>query len=132
VTTPEPGESEVLTEGWIFNPFSTAFFATNPAAIIASGLEVLVHEVIAAKTTDPCLKVCYFPSMVNLCYILALLGSTPKPLNPTLLGTQSVKSFFICFNATLSCGLFGPDKQGYTVERSNSKTSVNLILSLAL
>jgi len=34
-------------------PSSTAFFATSPAPIMTDGLEVLVHEVIAAITTAP-------------------------------------------------------------------------------
>ena len=69
-------------------PFSTAFFATNPAAIIASGFDVFVQEVIAAKTTEPCLRVCYFPSNLNLCYISTLSFAIPNPLNPTLFGTH--------------------------------------------
>jgi hypothetical protein len=32
---------------------ATAFSATRPAAIITSGLEVLVHDVMAAITTSP-------------------------------------------------------------------------------
>ena len=32
----------------------TAFLATNPAASRPSGFDVLVHEVIAAMTTEPC------------------------------------------------------------------------------
>jgi hypothetical protein len=36
--------------------------ATKPAAIKESGLEVLVQEVIAAKTTDPWVISYYFPS----------------------------------------------------------------------
>lgn len=77
----------------ILIPFSTAFLATKPAAIIESGFEVLVQEVMAAKTTDPCLNVCYSPFSLNLCSMLTFSGATPNPLNPTLFGTQSVKSF---------------------------------------
>jgi len=36
-----------------FRPFSTAFLATSPAATKASGFDVFVQEVMAAKTTDP-------------------------------------------------------------------------------
>jgi hypothetical protein len=79
-----------------------AFLATNPAAIIESGFDVFVHEVIAAKTTDPCLRVYYFPLNVNFCYIETFYGATPNPLNPTLFGTQLVKSFFISEIGTLS------------------------------
>ncbi|MNL08906.1 hypothetical protein D3C87_1296440 [compost metagenome] len=53
MTTFEPGASELFTQGLRFRPFSTAFFATSPAAIITLGLEVLVQEVIAAMTTAP-------------------------------------------------------------------------------
>jgi len=53
VTTFEPGASELFTQGLRFRPFSTAFFATSPAAIITLGLEVLVQEVMAAMTTAP-------------------------------------------------------------------------------
>jgi hypothetical protein len=53
VTTREPGASEVLMCGCTRRPLSTAFFASNPAAIITAGLLVLVHEVIAAISTSP-------------------------------------------------------------------------------
>src|ERR1700684_2620455 len=52
-TTCEPGASDVLTHGFTLNPFSTAFLASKPAAIITLGFEVLVQEVIAAITTSP-------------------------------------------------------------------------------
>jgi hypothetical protein len=35
-------------------PFSTAFLANKPAASITPGFDVLVQEVIAAMTIDPC------------------------------------------------------------------------------
>ena len=37
----------------MFKPNSTAFFATNPAAIITLGLDVFVQLVIAAITISP-------------------------------------------------------------------------------
>jgi hypothetical protein len=49
----EPGASEVLTHGFVTRPFSTAFLASRPAAIITDGLEVLVQLVMAAMTTEP-------------------------------------------------------------------------------
>jgi len=57
VTTPDPGDNEVLIYGKTFNPFSTAFLANYPAAKITPGLLVLVHDVIAAITIDPWFKV---------------------------------------------------------------------------
>ncbi|MOA01649.1 hypothetical protein D3C78_1210700 [compost metagenome] len=53
MTTLEPGASELFTHGLRCRPFSTAFFASRPAAIITLGLEVLVQEVMAAITTAP-------------------------------------------------------------------------------
>lgn len=52
VTTPDPGERDVFTYGWTFNPNSTAFLATNPAASMTLGLLVFVQDVMAAITTD--------------------------------------------------------------------------------
>ena len=43
LTTCEPGASEVLTLASTFNPSSTAFFATKPAATRIDGFEVLSH-----------------------------------------------------------------------------------------
>ncbi len=54
VTTWLPGASDVLTQGFGVNPAARAFFATSPAATSTYGLEVLVHDVIAAITTSPC------------------------------------------------------------------------------
>src|ERR671917_676422 len=53
MTTLDPGASVVLTHGLRFRPRSTALRATRAAPIITCGLEVLVHEVIAAITTAP-------------------------------------------------------------------------------
>ena len=53
MTTFEPGASVVLTHGLRCSPFSTAFLASRAAPIITEGLEVLVHDVIAAITTAP-------------------------------------------------------------------------------
>ena len=43
----------VFTHGLRVSPRSTAFLASSAAPIITDGLEVLVHEVIAAITTAP-------------------------------------------------------------------------------
>ena len=42
-----------MTCGRVFRPFSTAFLASNAAPIITDGLDVLVHDVIAAMVTAP-------------------------------------------------------------------------------
>ncbi len=53
LTTIDPGVSEVFTHGLVISPRATAFRASRPALMITPGLEVLVHEVIAAMTTLP-------------------------------------------------------------------------------
>src|SRR3954469_18070238 len=53
MTTFDPGASEVLTQGLRCSPRSTAFLASKPAPTITNGLDVLVHDVIAATTTAP-------------------------------------------------------------------------------
>ena len=53
VTTFDPGARLVFTHGFDFRPFSTAFFASKPAAIITEGFDVLVQLVMAAITTAP-------------------------------------------------------------------------------
>ena len=42
-------------------PFSTAFLANKAAYNITPGLDVLVHDVIAAIITLPLLRVYYLP-----------------------------------------------------------------------
>ena len=53
MTTLEPGASEVFTQGLGASPASTAFLASSAAPTMTDGLEVLVHEVMAAITTEP-------------------------------------------------------------------------------
>src|SRR5579864_6603317 len=53
VTTCEPGASDVFTHGFGVRPFARALRATRPAATSTDGLDVLVHDVIAAITTSP-------------------------------------------------------------------------------
>lgn len=81
---------------------------------MTSGLEVLVQEVIAAMTTDPCSKVYYLPSNSKGAFLFKASFLIPNPLNPTLLVKQAFQSAFISDNATLSWGLLGPERQGST------------------
>src|SRR5262249_4642857 len=53
MTTLEPGASVVFTHGLRSSPASTALRASSAAPTITDGLEVLVHEVMAAITTEP-------------------------------------------------------------------------------
>src|SRR5262245_66115613 len=53
MTTFDPGAIVVFTQGLVVRPFSTALRASNPAASITEGFDVLVHDVMAAITTWP-------------------------------------------------------------------------------
>src|ERR1700747_1334663 len=61
-TTCEPGASDVFTHGLTVRPLAAAVRATRPAATITLGLDVLVHDVIAAITTSPWPSVNFLPS----------------------------------------------------------------------
>src|SRR5215467_13809616 len=53
MTTLEPGASEVFTHGLRDSPRSTALRASKAAPIITCGLDVFVHDVMDAITTEP-------------------------------------------------------------------------------
>ena len=53
MTTLEPGARVVFTQGLRARPASTAFLASRAAPTMTEGFEVLVHDVMAAMTTDP-------------------------------------------------------------------------------
>ena len=53
MTTLEPGASVVFTQGLVASPASTAFLASSAAPTMTDGFEVLVHDVMAAITTEP-------------------------------------------------------------------------------
>ena len=88
----EPGASEVLTHGLRVRPFSTAFLASSAAPIITLGLEVLVHEVIAAITTAPWSISTSWPSSETVVFFVGRPASfgasacTGLPLPPAWLG----------------------------------------------
>src|ERR1700676_3759178 len=53
MTTRDPGASDVFTQGLERSPRATAFSASNPAASITCGFDVLVQLVMGAITTWP-------------------------------------------------------------------------------
>jgi hypothetical protein len=55
VTTREPGERLVLTQGFAFKPRRAALRASNAAPSMTDGFEVLVQLVMAAINTAPSL-----------------------------------------------------------------------------
>ncbi|CAB4714017.1 unannotated protein [freshwater metagenome] len=114
MTTCEPGANVVFTHGLRVSPFSTAFLASKPAAIITDGLDVLVQEVIAAITTAP------WPISKSPVADLTnafLLRSWVYVL------TAVSKAVSASESATRSCGRFGPAIDGVTVARSSSMYS---------
>ena len=82
MTTFEPGASEVFTHGLTVRPRSTAFLASRPAPIITDGLEVFVHEVIAAITTWPWSSSVSVPSASVTCEGASTRSATCAPPVP--------------------------------------------------
>src|SRR3954452_25458911 len=76
MTTLEPGARVVLTHGLRSRPRSTAFLASSAAPIMTDGLDVFVHDVIAAIDTAPWSSSNSAPSRHNL---TGLLGRPSEP-----------------------------------------------------
>src|SRR5689334_14887390 len=105
VTARDPGASEVLTQGCDFRPSARALRASRPAPISTDGLEVLVHEVMAAMTTAPS-----FSSKL-LAPSLTLAG----PADGRIFCSASKalrKLAFTSGSSTRSCGRLGPASDG--------------------
>ena len=95
--------------------------ANSPAPINTFGLEVFVHDVIAAINISPS----FISKSVSLTF--ATVGSV-------FLHTSSktlIKFFDASVKRTLSWGLFGPEIVGTTVDISKDKVSVKTTSSLA-
>src|SRR5437588_12313376 len=141
MTTFDPGASVVLTHGLRDSPRSTAFCASSAAATITDGLDVLVHDVIAAIATAPWSSTTSVPSARA-----TGVGCDVRPLAPAAaegtvadslkLGTSeagndssSASSCASCtddvyapsasrniglalLSGTRSCGRFGPASEG--------------------
>ena len=121
VTTRDPGASDVFTCFFTVRPRSTAFLARRPAASSTPGLEVLVHEVIAAIITSP--EPTSRPSRV-LKRLPRSSGFLEKPFSAAGLAKSSVNFAFTLPISMRSCGRFGPASEGVTVPRSSSITSL--------
>src|SRR6476469_4187163 len=65
VPTLDPGASDVFTHGWLISPRAAALRASSPAPSMTDGLEVLVHDVMAAMTTWPWSTLNVSPSIVT-------------------------------------------------------------------
>src|SRR5437763_13981812 len=117
VTTREPGASDVLICFLTLRPFSTAFFASSPAAMRTFGLEVLVQEVIAAINTSP--EPISIPSRV-LKRAVRSFACLANPLSAAGLENNSVKFALTLPTSIRSCGRLGPASDGVIVDRSSS------------
>src|SRR5206468_462079 len=78
MTTLDPGASVVFTQGLRLSPRSTALRASSAAPSITCGLDVLVHDVIAAITTAPWSSSNSAPSSPRTC-----TGALTRPPAPT-------------------------------------------------
>jgi len=110
-----------LTQGLTFNPFAIAFFASNPAPIKTFGLEVLVHDVIAAITIVPSFSLKSAPETDSSFRFFLFVFSSKAFEN----------DFAASVNKTLSCGRLGPDILGTTLDKSKFRVSEKIILSSA-
>src|SRR5579875_2902802 len=119
MTTLDPGARDVFTHGLDASPRSTAFLARMPAPTMTWGLEVLVHDVIAAMTTRPWSRVKLSPpsrlTSTGLEPALADAGRT--------LGSASWKPRRALSRRTRSWGRVGPARLGPTLPRSSSRRS---------
>jgi len=107
-----------LTQGLTFNPFAIAFFASNPAPIKTFGLEVLVHDVIAAITIDPSFSLKSVPE-IDSSFGFFLFAFSSRAFE---------NDFAASVNKTLSCGRLGPDILGTTLDKSKFSIRKNDIV----
>jgi hypothetical protein len=103
--------------GETVSPLLTAYLARRPAVISALGLEVLVQEVMAASTTEPCRRLIFLLLMVKFLLALIFYVGIPKPLKPCGLVIHFLKSVGTLRKRMLSWGRLGPAILGYTEER---------------
>src|SRR5690242_8705193 len=84
MTTLEPGASVVLTHGLRFRPASTALRASSAAPTMTNGFDVLVHDVIAAITTEPWSTEVWVPSSRVTC-----AGEDGRSVVPPATGSEA-------------------------------------------
>ena len=123
VTTFEPGARLVFTQGLRVSPFSTAFFASSPAAMSTLGFDVFVQLVMAAMTTEPCASSTSLPSIVAAPFEFGALGFGAFA---SIFSSDEWKSVFASVSFTRSCGRVGPARLGTIDPRSRCSTSVYL------
>src|SRR5258708_21258969 len=84
MTTLDPGASVVFTHGLRLSPALTALRASSAAPTMTNGFDVLVHEVIAAITTEPWSTLVSVPSSR-----VTLVGDDARPSSPPATGSDA-------------------------------------------
>src|SRR5207245_5677617 len=123
--------SDVFTHAGTISPFSTAFFASNRAATMTDGFDVLVQLVIAAITTDPFSTVA--SGLAATATVARPLMGPPSSVRREIASGSGlgplvktvVKLFHTSGSATRSCGRFGPATRDSTLLRSTSVRSAD-------
>src|SRR4051794_16631734 len=111
MTTLEPGANDVFTHGLRLRPRSTALRATRPAASITEGLEVFVHDVMAAIVTEPWSSTTSSPD--------ARCTGVGVEVAPVV-ANASASIGLARSSGTRSWGRDGPARDGTTLARSSS------------
>src|SRR5258705_3312781 len=119
-------------------PRSTARFARRPAPTMTDGLEVLVHDVIAAITTAPSVRWKLSPDRDTWCAGGARVASVPLPPSashrpeftggvlggePFMDPSASEKLPFTAARESRSCGRLRPATLRSTLPRSTESES---------
>src|SRR5215469_3875220 len=84
MTTLDPGASVVFTQGLRASPALTALRASSAAPTMTNGFDVLVHDVMAAITTEPWSTLVWVPSSR-----VTLVGDDGRPSNPPATGSDA-------------------------------------------
>src|SRR5579885_3214732 len=115
MTALDPGARLVLTQGLTERPLATAFLASKPAPMSTDGLEVFVHDVMAAVTTRPWPSLKSSPFEDSSTSVPAGAGKLPfLSFSLRSTSTAALQASLISARGTRSCGRLGPASEGST------------------
>jgi hypothetical protein len=92
---------------------------------MTDGLDVLVHEVIAAIVTAPCVMLAFDLSLMSA-LAFSFLPAKPKPRSSGLFLSERWNSLCMSLSVTRSCGRFGPARLGTIVDMSSETFDENV------